>query len=79
MTTELDGIRFWDLTISKEILLKRWENEIWLFYKHIDGQYVSYRKASLEDLFSIINTYEMHRMNSLTNIIVTKMPLPQTA
>ena len=30
--------------------LEQWGDELWLFYKHPDGQWVSLRKATDEDL-----------------------------
>lgn len=47
-------ILFYSATLGKEMMLKNWEGEPWFFYKHPDGQWVSYRKASERDVSVLI-------------------------
>lgn len=32
-----------------ELMMKQWGGEMWLFFKHPDGQWVSMRKATEDD------------------------------
>ena len=43
-------ILFYSPILSKEMMLKNWEGEPWIFFKHPDGQWVSYRQASERDI-----------------------------
>lgn len=42
-------VLFFDKAIG-EAMLKNWGGEPWIFWKHPDGQWVSYRKATERDI-----------------------------
>ena len=45
---------FYDQASERQMLLKKWHDDnLWLFYKHPDGQWVSLRKATDDDLFAL--------------------------
>ena len=42
-------IKFFDRKSGREIMVRDWGGEPWLFYRHPDGQWVSLRKAKEEE------------------------------
>lgn len=47
----MDGLLFYDMAAHREMLLKRWDDgKLWLFYQNPDGEWVSLREATDEDI-----------------------------
>ena len=44
----IKGVEFCDLNLG-EMLIKKWGDEVWVFKKHPDGQWVSMRPATKAD------------------------------
>ena len=45
-----DAIEFYDAASNRQMMLGTWGDEKWVFYKHPDGQWVSLRKATDDDV-----------------------------
>lgn len=47
----INGTEFFDQASNREMLIKNWsDGRPWLFYKHPDGDWVSLRAATDEDM-----------------------------
>jgi len=52
------NIQFYDAATQKEMMLADFHGEpAWLFYKHVDGQWVSLRKATTDDVMKIVDAH----------------------
>ena len=38
-------------------MIKQWGDELWIFFKHPDGQWVSMRKATEDDIAKVRNLF----------------------
>jgi hypothetical protein len=59
MTTDsalLDGKTFCCKSHG-ELMIKQWGDELWIFFKHPDGQWVSMRKATEDDIAKVRNLF----------------------
>ncbi|HYX72153.1 MAG TPA: hypothetical protein VE732_05230 [Nitrososphaera sp.] len=55
----INGTEFFDMASNREMLVKNWsDGHPWLFYKHTDGQWVSMRAATDEDMELLHMAYQ---------------------
>lgn len=57
-----DAIFFTDKTTDRTMMLGTWGGDLWLFYKHPDGQFVSDRKATTDDVKKVHDAIKTVRM-----------------
>ena len=48
-----DAIEFYDAASGRQMMLGTWGDEKWMFYKHPDGQWVSLREATDDDIHRV--------------------------
>ena len=66
MAEDFEGVHFYDMASRREMLLKTWGGTPWLFFRGADGDWVSLREATTEDIESI--QAEIARVNRLMTL-----------
>jgi hypothetical protein len=63
-----EKICFFDKASKREMCVTFIGEELWLCYKHIEGQYVTERKATISDIKSLLNIYENNDLKYFIDI-----------